>query len=58
LNAKLNFDIGSELTHEGFGTNVPSLYLQVCVININPNKYDNFHIHMDYVILYRFMEGK
>jgi len=22
------------------------------------NKYDNFHIHMDYVILYGFTEGK
>jgi hypothetical protein len=23
-----------------------------------PNKYDDFHIHMDYVILYGFTEGK
>jgi len=22
------------LTHEGFGTHVPSLYLQVCIINM------------------------
>jgi len=34
LNAKLNFDIWSELTHEGFGTHVPSLYLQVCITNM------------------------
>ena len=34
LNAKLNFDIWSELTNESFGTNVPSLYLQVCIINM------------------------
>ena len=32
--AQLKFDIWSELTHEGFGTNVPSLYLQVCIINM------------------------
>jgi len=25
---------------------------------INPNKYDSYHIHMDYVILYGFTEGK
>jgi len=25
---------------------------------LNPNKYDDFLIHMDYVILYRFTEGK
>ena len=25
---------------------------------LNPNKYDNFHIHVDYVILYGSMEGK
>jgi len=25
---------------------------------LNPNKYDDFHIHMDYVILYGFTEGK
>jgi len=24
----------------------------------NPNKYDDFHTHMDYVILYEFKEGK
>jgi len=35
MNAKLNFDIWSELTREGFGKNVPSLYLQVCVINMS-----------------------
>jgi len=35
LNAKLNFDIQSELSHEGFGTHVPSVYLQVCVINMS-----------------------
>ena len=29
LNAKLNFEIWSELTHEGFGTNVRSLYLSL-----------------------------
>jgi len=34
LNAKLNFDIWSELTNESFGTNVPSRYLQVCIINM------------------------
>jgi hypothetical protein len=33
LNAKLNFDIWSKLTDESFGTNVPSLYSQVCIIN-------------------------
>jgi len=33
LNTKLNFYIWSELTQEGFGTLVPSLYLQVCIIN-------------------------
>ena len=25
---------------------------------LNANKYDDFHIHMDYVVLYGFMEGK
>jgi len=35
LNAKLSFDIWSELTHEGFGTNVPALYLQVCIMNMS-----------------------
>ena len=25
---------------------------------LNPNKYDDFHIHMDYVILYGSTEGK
>jgi len=25
---------------------------------LNPNKYDDFNIHMDYVILYGFTEGK
>jgi len=25
---------------------------------LNPNIYDDFHIHVDYVILYGFMEGK
>jgi hypothetical protein len=34
LNNKLNFDIWSETTHEGFGTHVRSLYLQVCIINM------------------------
>ena len=32
LNAKSNFDMWSELTRDGFGTNVTSLYLQVCII--------------------------
>ena len=35
LNAKLNFDIWSELIYEGFVTNVLSLYLQVCIINMS-----------------------
>ena len=35
LNAKLNFNVLSELTREGFRTNVPSLYLQVCIINMS-----------------------
>jgi len=34
LNSKLNFDIRSELTYEGFGTHVLSLYLQVCIVNM------------------------
>jgi len=25
---------------------------------LNPNKYDDFRIYMDYVILYGFTEGK
>jgi len=34
LNSNLNFDIRSELAHEGFGTHVPPVYLQVCIINM------------------------
>jgi len=30
----------------------------VLMSTLNPNKYDDLHIHMDYVILYGFMEGK
>jgi len=32
---------------------------QLCLmLPLNSNKYDNFHIHMDYVILYGSTEGK
>jgi hypothetical protein len=47
-NSKLNFDIWSELTNKGFGTHVPSLYLQVCIIYMSvyiqplPLTKDNF----------------
>ena len=34
------------------------LYTLVLMSTLNPNKYDDFHIHMDYVILYGFTEGK
>ena len=34
------------------------LYTLVLMSHLNPNKHDDFHIHMDYVILYGFMEGK
>ena len=34
------------------------LHPLVLMSPLNPNKYDNFHIHMDYVILYWFMEEK
>ena len=34
LNAKLNLVIWSELTPEGFGANVPFIYLQISIINM------------------------
>jgi len=34
------------------------LYTLVLMSPLNPNKYDDFHVHMDYAILYGFMEGK
>jgi len=34
------------------------LYTLVLISPLNCNKYDDFHIHMDYVILYGTMEGK
>jgi hypothetical protein len=34
------------------------LYTLVLMSPLNPNKYDDFHIHVDYVILYGFTEGK
>jgi len=30
----------------------------VLMPTLNPNKYDDFHVHMDYVILCGFTEGK
>jgi len=33
------------------------LYTLVLMSPLNPNKYDDFHIHMDYVILYGSREG-
>ena len=32
---QLKSDMQFKLTHEGFGTHVPSLYLQVCIINMS-----------------------
>jgi len=34
------------------------LYTPVLMSHLNPIKYDDFHVHMDYVMLYEFMEGK
>ena len=34
------------------------LYTLVLMSHHNSNKYDDVHIHMDYVILYGSMEGK
>ena len=34
------------------------LYALVLLSPLDPNKYDDFHIHMDYVILYGFTERK
>ena len=39
----------------GLSLILPQLYL---LSPLNPDKYDDFHIHMDYVILYGSMEGK
>jgi len=34
------------------------LYVLVLMSPLNPNKYNDFHIHTDYVILYGSTEGK
>jgi len=36
-----------------------TLATKLCLLApLNPNKYDDFHIYMDYVIFYGFKEGK
>jgi len=34
------------------------LYTLALMLPLNPNEYDDFHIHMDYVILYGSTEVK